>query len=78
MHDQTLLQFSVNFWAPGMQIAPFRWHSVSTEEFERKQGLLKEAFSELQQIKVNYTDVHLSAMEDFIARGDRCALLWSR
>lgn len=50
-----------------------RWHTVSKEEFERKQALLKEAFEGFQQVKVNYTDTRLSAMEDFIARGDRCA-----
>ena len=46
---------------------------MSTDEFERKQALLRDAFEGMQQVKVNYTDVRLSAMEDFIARGDRCA-----
>ncbi|GAB4820873.1 hypothetical protein N2152v2_007919 [Parachlorella kessleri] len=50
---------------------PFQWHSVSTAEFERKQALLREAFSRLHQVKVNYSSIGLSAMEDFIGRGDR-------
>eukprot|EP01025_Chloroclados_australasicus_P029818 TRINITY_DN2979_c0_g2_i1.p1 TRINITY_DN2979_c0_g2~~TRINITY_DN2979_c0_g2_i1.p1 ORF type:complete len:1046 (-),score=65.80 TRINITY_DN2979_c0_g2_i1:547-3684(-) len=50
---------------------PFQWHSVSTEEFARKQDLLKEAFGKLNQVKVNFTPPAISAMEDFIGRGDR-------
>ncbi len=50
---------------------PFQWHSVSKTEFERRQKLLKGAFSSLKNIKANFTDVRLSAMEDFIGRGDR-------
>ena len=50
---------------------PFQWHSVSTEEFERKQALLKEEFRRLPWAKVNFTDVRISAMEDFVGRGDR-------
>lgn len=50
---------------------PFQWHSVSTAEFERKQTLLKDAFRSLRGIKVNFTDVRISAMEDFVGRGDR-------
>jgi radical SAM-linked protein len=50
---------------------PFQWHSVSTTEFERRQALLKEAFRRLRGVKVNFTDVRLSAMEDFVGRGDR-------
>ncbi len=50
---------------------PFQWHSVATTEFERKQKLLRQEFRRLRGIKVNYTDVRLSAMEDFIGRGDR-------
>ncbi|NEP61246.1 MAG: DUF2344 domain-containing protein [Symploca sp. SIO2G7] len=50
---------------------PFQWHSVSTAEFERKQQLLRQAFRRLRGIKVNYTDVRISAMEDFVGRGDR-------
>ncbi len=50
---------------------PFQWHSVSTTEFKRKQALLKNAFKELRGLKVNYTDVRISAMEDFVGRGDR-------
>jgi radical SAM-linked protein len=50
---------------------PFQWHSVSTEEFRRRQQLLKGALRQLRGIKTNFTDVRLSAIEDFIGRGDR-------
>ncbi len=50
---------------------PFQWHSVSKVEFERLQDLLKTAFRSLRGVKANFTDVRLSAMEDFIGRGDR-------
>ena len=50
---------------------PFQWHSVSTAEFERKQELLKTAFARMPWAKVNFTDVRISAMEDFVGRGDR-------
>ena len=50
---------------------PFQWHSVSTSEFLRKRDLLKDAFYHLRGVKVNYTDVRISAIEDFVGRGDR-------
>lgn len=50
---------------------PFQWHSVSTAEFIRKQDLLRQAFRRLKGVKVNYTDVRISAMENFVGRGDR-------
>ncbi|OCR00385.1 B12-binding domain-containing radical SAM protein [Oscillatoriales cyanobacterium USR001] len=50
---------------------PFQWHSVSTAEFERKQALLKAEFRGMKGVKINFTDVRISAMEDFIGRGDR-------
>ncbi|MEQ9552107.1 MAG: TIGR03960 family B12-binding radical SAM protein [Coleofasciculus sp. G3-WIS-01] len=50
---------------------PFQWHSVSTAEFIRKQELLRDAFRRIKGVKVNYTDVRISAMEDFVGRGDR-------
>lgn len=50
---------------------PFQWHSVSTAEFGRKQDLLRAAFRPLRGVKVNFTDVRISAMEDFVGRGDR-------
>ena len=50
---------------------PFQWHSVSTAEFHRKQTLLKSAFRQVRGMKVNYTDARISAMEDFVGRGDR-------
>ena len=50
---------------------PFQWHTVSTSEFKRKQELLREEFRRMKGVKVNYTDVRISAMEDFVGRGDR-------
>ncbi|MCH9054492.1 TIGR03960 family B12-binding radical SAM protein [Synechococcus sp. PCC 6716] len=50
---------------------PFQWHAVSTAEFERKQALLKAEFRTIRGLKVNFTDVRISAMEDFVGRGDR-------
>jgi radical SAM family uncharacterized protein/radical SAM-linked protein len=50
---------------------PFQWHSGSTAEFERKQQLLQEEFRTIKGLKVNFTDVRISAMEDFVGRGDR-------
>ncbi|MBD2528255.1 TIGR03960 family B12-binding radical SAM protein [Nostoc flagelliforme FACHB-838] len=50
---------------------PFQWHSVSTAEFKRKQNLLRQEFRWIKAVKVNFTDVRISAMEDFVGRGDR-------
>ncbi|WGV26418.1 TIGR03960 family B12-binding radical SAM protein [Halotia branconii] len=50
---------------------PFQWHSVSTTEFKRKQNLLRYEFRRIRGVKVNFTDVRISAMEDFVGRGDR-------
>ncbi len=50
---------------------PFQWHSVSTEEFTRKQELLRAEFRTIRGLKVNFTDIRISAMEDFVGRGDR-------
>ncbi|MDJ0675546.1 MAG: TIGR03960 family B12-binding radical SAM protein [Calothrix sp. MO_167.B42] len=50
---------------------PFQWHSVSTAEFKRKQELLRQEFRRMKGVKVNFTDVRISAMEDFVGRGDR-------
>ena len=53
---------------------PFQWHSVSTAEFRRKQELLRGTIRRLgygSRVKASYTDPRLSAMEDFIGRGDR-------
>ena len=50
---------------------PFQWHSVTLASFERKQALLRQEFRRLKGVKVNYTDVRMSAMEDFVGRGDR-------
>ncbi|MGC6483887.1 MAG: TIGR03960 family B12-binding radical SAM protein [Synechococcus sp.] len=50
---------------------PFQWHSVSTAEFQRRQDLLREASRRLRGVRFNFTDRRLSAMEDFVGRGDR-------
>ncbi|GJP85246.1 hypothetical protein CLOP_g15369 [Closterium sp. NIES-67] len=50
---------------------PFQWHTVSTAEFTRKQRMLRDAFVRMPGVKWNFGDVRLSAMEDFIGRGDR-------
>ncbi|WP_017292486.1 TIGR03960 family B12-binding radical SAM protein [Geminocystis herdmanii] len=50
---------------------PFQWHSVSTSEFLRKRNILRDEFYPVKGIKVNYTDVRISAIEDFVGRGDR-------
>jgi radical SAM family uncharacterized protein/radical SAM-linked protein len=50
---------------------PFQWHSVSTSEFTRKQNLLRQEFRRIRGVKINFTDVRISAMEDFVGRGDR-------
>lgn len=50
---------------------PFQWHSVSTSEFRRKQDLLRQEFRTIRGLKANFTDVCISAMEDFLGRGDR-------
>ena len=50
---------------------PFQWHSVSTAEFKRRQELLRTALRQLRGVKTNFTDVRLSAVEDFVGRGDR-------
>ncbi|MEH2420262.1 MAG: TIGR03960 family B12-binding radical SAM protein [Nostoc sp.] len=50
---------------------PFQWHSVSTTEFKRKQNLLWQEFRRIKGVKVNFTDVRISAMEDFVGRGNR-------
>ena len=50
---------------------PFQWHTVSSGDFVQKQKLLRQEFRRLSGLKVNYTDVRISAMEDFVGRGDR-------
>jgi radical SAM family uncharacterized protein/radical SAM-linked protein len=50
---------------------PFQWHSVSTAEFKRKQSLLRYELKTIRGLKTNFTDVRISAMEDFVGRGDR-------
>ena len=50
---------------------PFQWHSVSNKELCRRQDILRKAFQCLKGVKVNFTDIRISAMEDFIGRGDR-------
>ncbi|PSB26838.1 TIGR03960 family B12-binding radical SAM protein [Stenomitos frigidus] len=70
--DRKRLQFNITIsnFTPKPH-TPFQWHSVSTAEFARKQRLLKEEFRRIRGLKVNFTDVRISAMEDFVGRGDR-------
>jgi radical SAM family uncharacterized protein/radical SAM-linked protein len=50
---------------------PFQWHSVSSQEFLRKQELLRAELRQIRGLKTNFTDARISAMEDFVGRGDR-------
>ena len=50
---------------------PFQWHQVSSDDLRRKQALLRQALRGIPRLKVNETDVRISAMEDFVGRGDR-------
>ncbi len=50
---------------------PFQWHCVTNAEFERKQWLLRQEFRRIKNLKANFTDVRISAIEDFVSRGDR-------
>ncbi|MFM7649244.1 MAG: TIGR03936 family radical SAM-associated protein, partial [Cyanobium sp.] len=50
---------------------PFQWHSVSSAELRRRQELLRAALRQLRGLKTNFTDVRLSAVEDFVGRSDR-------
>lgn len=50
---------------------PFQWHSVATAEFARKRDILRQEFRQMRNVKANFTDIRISAMEDFIGRGDR-------
>lgn len=50
---------------------PFQWHSVAAAEFVRKQQMLRQEFRHMKGVKVNFTDHRISAMEDFVGRGDR-------
>ena len=54
-----------------LTFTPFQWHSVSTDEFERRGTLLKAALKKVRNVKSNWTSIRISAMEDFIGRGDR-------
>ncbi|MGD1935983.1 MAG: TIGR03960 family B12-binding radical SAM protein [Cyanophyceae cyanobacterium] len=50
---------------------PFQWHSVSIAEFQRKRDMLATELRTIRGLKTNYTDYQISAMEDFVGRGDR-------
>jgi len=63
--------FTVSNFTPKPH-TPFQWHSVATEELQRKQRLLRGALARLPGVEVlGLGDVRLSAMEDFLGRGDR-------
>ena len=68
--DRLTLTLTLSNFTPKPH-TPFQWHSVSTEEFERRGNLLKEALKKVDGVKSNWTSIRISAMEDFIGRGDR-------
>lgn len=68
--DQLTITCTISNFTPKPH-TPFQWHSVSTSEFERKSELLRQAFKRVKGVKANYTSVRISAMEDFLGRGDR-------
>lgn len=61
----TVSTFTPKCWTP------FQWHSTSTSEIKRKQKMIKQALKASRDVKLSMTDPMLSAMEDFIGRGDR-------
>ena len=68
--DQLTITCTISNFTPKPH-TPFQWHTVSTSEFERKSALLREALKNVKGVKANYTSVRISAMEDFLGRGDR-------
>ena len=68
--DRLILTLTLSNFTPKPH-TPFQWHSVSTEEFARRGALLKEALGKVPNVKSNWTSIRISAMEDFIGRGDR-------
>ncbi|UFP96068.1 TIGR03960 family B12-binding radical SAM protein [Gloeobacter morelensis] len=50
---------------------PFQWHSVTAEELRHKQALLQAALRRLKGVKVNFTDIRVSALEDVLTRAGR-------
>ena len=68
--DRLTLTLTLSNFTPKPH-TPFQWHSVSTEEFERRGSLLKEALKKVDGVKSNWTSIRISAMEDFTGRGDR-------
>lgn len=61
----TISTFTPKCWTP------FQWHSTSIDDVKRKQKMLKHALRKSGDVKLSMTDPMLSAMEDFIGRGDR-------
>jgi hypothetical protein len=68
--DELTLTLTLSNFTPKPH-TPFQWHSVSTDEFERRGTLLKAALKKVRNVKSNWTSIRISAMEDFIGRGDR-------
>ncbi|KAA8497443.1 Uncharacterized protein FVE85_1172 [Porphyridium purpureum] len=65
------LNVTISNFTPKAQ-TPFQWHSVSTREFQRKHAMIKSAIrGSARDVKLNFTDVRISCMEDFVGRGDR-------
>lgn len=61
----TISTFTPKSWTP------FQWHSTSIDQVRRKQKMLKKSLRSSPDVKLSMTDPMLSAMEDFIGRGDR-------
>jgi radical SAM family uncharacterized protein/radical SAM-linked protein len=61
----TISNFTPKPWTP------FQWHTVSADDFRRKQRMLRREFQFVRDVKLNFTDTRLSSMEEFIGRGDR-------
>ena len=68
--DELTVTLTISNFTPKPH-TPFQWHSVSTSEFERKGELLRDALRGVKGVKANFTSVRISAMEDFLGRGDR-------
>eukprot|EP00168_Porphyra_purpurea_P018757 TRINITY_DN7141_c0_g1_i1.p1 TRINITY_DN7141_c0_g1~~TRINITY_DN7141_c0_g1_i1.p1 ORF type:complete len:840 (-),score=345.65 TRINITY_DN7141_c0_g1_i1:328-2694(-) len=52
---------------------PFQWHNVSSEELDRKRGLVIKSFSRMRDVKLMVASWRIHSLEDFLSRGDRRA-----
>ena len=68
--DELTLTLTLSNFTPKPH-TPFQWHSVSTDEFERRGTLLKAALKKVRNVKSNWTSIRISARGDLIGRGAR-------